>query len=414
MVHHSEVAGRGHPDVSRAEAGTLLAICALALTLNLYHNTFPLGYHIDEPKKVGFISRGAQDFHHPLLMLQLVRGANLVLQSEDPQAIVELGRTITGIVGALTILPTWWLGRRIGGPATGLLSAAAVATSPILVIHAHYLKEDTLLTLWVMCTLVSLVRYAEHPQPARGILLGLCLGLAWSTHYKSALLLVLLGVPPLLRGTHLRRYIGHLPGVIGIGACVFLMVNSPLADAPRTFWEGMSYEAKHAVVGHRLRVYPLPYWFSFHLRYSLLPGMTPPIAVLGLAGLLVSLRSVAFDRLDPPAAGRRGVAVLLRGGDFTHQAGPRLCPLCHSCGSGSCHPRRCHADVAVDHLASSLAAIAHHRDRIGHPAAADRRYPAAGLSSHPRHACSGGRLDCRAQAARRSTNAIRASTRSAS
>lgn len=54
----------------------VVAIFALSLTLTWTNNNFPLGYHFDEPKKVTFIITGEQDFHHPILMLELVRWAN--------------------------------------------------------------------------------------------------------------------------------------------------------------------------------------------------------------------------------------------------------------------------------------------------------------------------------------------------
>jgi len=76
----------------------LAGLLFLSAGLNLYNNTFPLGYHYDEPKKVRFVKSGDQDFHHPLLMLQIVRIANRVLGYRDDHKIVVLGRSTMALV----------------------------------------------------------------------------------------------------------------------------------------------------------------------------------------------------------------------------------------------------------------------------------------------------------------------------
>ena len=93
-------------------------------------------------KKVLFVQEGGYDFHHPLFMLHLLRAARLVVPSDDPQIIVQLGRTISALFGTGCVLLFYLLIRPFLTPLFAVLASLALATSPMVVIHSHYLKED--------------------------------------------------------------------------------------------------------------------------------------------------------------------------------------------------------------------------------------------------------------------------------
>src|SRR5262245_31740072 len=82
----------------------LIAIVASSLALNLTNIGFPLGYHYDEPKKVGFVQTSTQDFQHPILMLQIVRALNSRLRLTEAQAVGELGRIASAFEGACAVI----------------------------------------------------------------------------------------------------------------------------------------------------------------------------------------------------------------------------------------------------------------------------------------------------------------------
>jgi hypothetical protein len=89
---------------------------------------------------------------------------------------------------------------------------------------------------------------------------------------------------------------------LGLSVAVFSLVNYPMFFAPGTFRAGLSFELHHIATGHgSLVISPLEWGFAFHLLYSLLPGLTLPVALLALAALVAHLlgwrRVSSEDRL---------------------------------------------------------------------------------------------------------------------
>lgn len=276
-------------------------ILVLSLGLNLWNNGFPLGYHRDEPKKVRFILQGEQDFHHPLLMLQEARVVNRVLGLEREQAVVILGRTLSALNATLAVLVLFLLARRRLPPPYALWTALAAAVSPILVVHAHYLKEDVLLTLFCLLTLLALFRYMERPTWRGAVLLGLCAGLGVASHFKALLLVPILAAAPLLgRFPDRKRIYRGLLAAGVVSAAVFLVVNYPIViDLRRSgLLTGLSHDFSQIGAGKDVRIGPLSQFFAFHLRRSLVPGMTLMAAAIGIAGAALSL--LRWKSLEAP------------------------------------------------------------------------------------------------------------------
>lgn len=288
--------------VSRVPASVVVAvILVISAALNLWNVGFPLGYHIDEPVKVRFIQSGMQDFKHPILMLQLVRTANRVVQLTTDQQIVVLGRSVVALLGTLTVWLSYLLARCASGRVgVALFTAVGVALSPMLVVHAHYLKEDTVLTAMLLASMLALIRFLGAPDRRAAALLGLTTGLAFSSHYKSILLVPLIAIAPLLHrpasagnvGSRqpLRTVSSGLGFAAAIAAAVFVAINWPLAKDLSVFMTGLQFEATHAIDGHDVRIGPLDYWFGFHLTNSLAFGMGWGALSLALGGTAWTLR----------------------------------------------------------------------------------------------------------------------------
>lgn len=284
-------------EIKRTRIWIPAAILVLSASLNLWNIGFPLGYHIDEPVKVDFIKNGTQNFKHPVLMLELVRLVNLAFRFVVDQNLVVLGRSIQALCATATVFFSYLLARRMVDPLRALAVAACVAVSPILVMHAHYLKEDTLLTLWLMVSLLAFLRFIEQVTWRSVVWLGLATGLAFSSHYKSVLLVPLFAAAPMF-GTlsgqvsatrhpdPFSRIYGRLACAGLIAAVVFLFLNwVPIRDFGGLL-AGANFELRHAVEGEDARIRLTDFWFTYHLRYSLLPGMRWPALAFGLAGLL--------------------------------------------------------------------------------------------------------------------------------
>ncbi|NOT25512.1 MAG: phospholipid carrier-dependent glycosyltransferase [Acidobacteria bacterium] len=177
------ISGRSSP----AAWWVVAPILGLSACLNLANLGFPFAFHADEPIKVDFIQRSTQNFNHPLLMLQLVRGANVIMGLTDAQAIAVLGRALVGLCASITVLLSYLLARRSMSVRHSAVVATAVAVAPTLVVHAHYLKEDTILTTCLMASILCYFVFAERPSARSALSLGVVTGMAFSAHYKAIL-----------------------------------------------------------------------------------------------------------------------------------------------------------------------------------------------------------------------------------
>ena len=288
----------------RSEGWILLAILGMSACFNLTNLGFPFTFHADEPIKVEFIRNGTQNFNHPLLMLQLVRGANLLFGLTNPLEVAILGRALLGLCATATVLLSYLLARRSLSARGALAVAAAVAVAPTLVVHAHYLKVDTILTACLMASVLCFFRFAERLSVRSALWLGLATGLAFSAHYKAVLLVPLyliapfVGLPaPRVDEAHdttlhagdsarpTRTFYARLALTGAIAVCVFLAVNWPLLLDPRTFLTGMLFEADHAQIGHDVPIWALDYWLGFHLLHSLVPGLGTLVTILAVGSL---------------------------------------------------------------------------------------------------------------------------------
>lgn len=253
----------------------LWGIVATSFLLNYTNNDFSIHYHGDERAKVYFILEGGGNFRHPLLLLQIGRSVNWFAGFSDEQEVVVLSRTVSAAFGALTVLGTFLLSRRLLGGGRALLVAGATALLPILVVHAHYVKEDLLLTCFCIAALCCLTKFFQNRSRASLLMLGVSAGLAFSSKYVGFLLVPVILLAPLLCAIPDKAdaYRGLLVS-LGISVAVFLVVNSPIFFDLLAFEEGLAFEATHVIEGHTTRVSPVSNLLSFHSLNSVVPGMT--------------------------------------------------------------------------------------------------------------------------------------------
>ncbi len=285
----------------RAFWGATLLLVTLAFLLNLWHNDFPPGYHLDEAKKIRFVTEGKQDFKHPILMLQVNRLARRLLRAETPPEILQLGRGVNAAAGALTVLVTAAAARALGlRRRYALAGVAAVAVSPMLVMHAHYFKEGTIAVLTIWLALYLLLRFMDRPNPWRILLAAVGLGLAISAQYMGALVaLPLLTLPLADARFRTWRHAALVAVALLLAGLVFLGVNHPLFREFGRFRMGLQYSFSQAMKGNapHIRFSPWASRFAFHLTRSLWPGLTP--LPLLLAVMAVGTALAAWHRTPP-------------------------------------------------------------------------------------------------------------------
>lgn len=279
----------------------LILILLLSTFLNFWHQDFPIEFHADEPKKVRFVLESTQDFMHPTLILQIARGVNWFVKLQDKQTVALIGRSISAISGTLTVFIFFLIGSRFLKKTFNYLFTLAIALSPILIIHAHYFKEDMLFLATTSLTLYALIIFFQFPTFKSKVFVGIALGLALSSKYIAFLLIpVILLAPFFFKKENIKSQIKSLFISIVIALTIFMVINYAILVDFTTFWSGLTYELSHVVEGHAFKIdhlqsnsqikalisiTPLDFWFSFHLIYSLIPGLTLPIFLLVIFGL---------------------------------------------------------------------------------------------------------------------------------
>jgi 4-amino-4-deoxy-L-arabinose transferase-like glycosyltransferase len=108
--------------------------------------------------------------------------------------------------GAATALVVGLAGRRLAGPPVGLLAAGGVAIYLPLIANDSLLMSESVYGLTVALVLLAALRMLDRPSRWRALTLGLAIGLATLARAEALLLVVLLGVPVVMRAEERDRW----------------------------------------------------------------------------------------------------------------------------------------------------------------------------------------------------------------
>jgi hypothetical protein len=113
----------------------------------------------------------------------------LALVGETPPAAASYyaARALIAVVGALTCLLAYGLGKDLAGAAAGLLAALVLAVSPVAIETAHLFRPDVLLQAASFAALLAFRRLGEDLGP--DVLTGLALGAAGAIKFSAVFLL---------------------------------------------------------------------------------------------------------------------------------------------------------------------------------------------------------------------------------
>jgi 4-amino-4-deoxy-L-arabinose transferase-like glycosyltransferase len=285
---------------SAVTTAVVLLLTVAALALRLWHIGFglPSWYHPDEPIKADkalAIAGGDLNPHyfwHPSFMLYTTAAGLRIAEHwgapADVEHAIRAGRVVNALLGTLTIPLTFLLGWRVGGRGIGLGAAALLAVAPLHVFCSHYLKEDVPLTFWVVAAALAALRVARRGKSSDYVVAGLLCGAAIATKYTGLLVLLLpylahrerLAPDP----RQLRRF--------GMAAAAGFLLLTPYALVDLfEFVQGVAHEGASVIAGKKTSaVSPLPFLWTFHLRYSIAPGLGWAATGLALAGFVLALR----------------------------------------------------------------------------------------------------------------------------
>ena len=147
-----------------------------------------------------------------------------------PFGLFETRRLLGAAVGLVGLFATWRLGRRLGGPLTGLLAIALLATCPLYYGHMFINAKDGPFAAVMAIALLGLVRaFQEYPRatPATIALCGAGVGLAIGARVLGGFAVANALLPlPLIAAVRWRA-IGAKPALSECG--VFLVPLLPAA-----------------------------------------------------------------------------------------------------------------------------------------------------------------------------------------
>ncbi|MGH2617931.1 MAG: ArnT family glycosyltransferase, partial [Thermomicrobiales bacterium] len=92
-----------------------------------------------------------------------------------------VGRAISAVLSALTVVPIAMIGAAIAGRSAGLLAALFAALAPMSIQLAHFFTTDSWLTFFVSICLVACIGAARSGRTARFAVAGATFGLAMAT-----------------------------------------------------------------------------------------------------------------------------------------------------------------------------------------------------------------------------------------
>lgn len=202
---------------------------------------------------------------------------------------VLVARLLVVAFGVATVAVVFMLARRLGNDRLGLLAALLVALTPDLVMYSHFGVTDVPLSFMITLSLYLLIRAYDnwdHDSLWAYAGAGLVCGLAASTKYNGALLLLPLGLLPLLKTRTLDDLlrVRTLAGPLAMAAGFLAGTPYALLDLPAFL---------HAF-GNNLHIYNQPgyeltgstplWWLNY-----LFTGHNAPLAWLGLVGGALSV-----------------------------------------------------------------------------------------------------------------------------
>ncbi len=218
--------------------------------------------------------------------------APLVRLWPDP---LQAGRLTSALIGVVALLPTWAVGRIVGGSMVGLLAALLYAVCPFTLFYNRMAVLDGLVATCGAAALYSTLRLLRRPGPGAALALGLCLGAGLlSKIFAAGMLLLPVLAVLLVRHGQRRAVAGAALGAILLGLAPLLgLLLVPQTGGLLFATHGhlrLGLDHNRALQDVLTYVWPiitrqLGIWVAALWLY-----VTPPVLVLAVLGLGAALR----------------------------------------------------------------------------------------------------------------------------
>jgi 4-amino-4-deoxy-L-arabinose transferase-like glycosyltransferase len=203
-----------------------------------------------------------------------------------------INRSLAAVLGAVTVIPVFWIGRRLWDDATGLLAAFFLALTFLHVRDSHFGTTDTMMTLFIVLSIAYLVEAEISGRRLHFALAGLMAGLAAATKYNALVLPISMVMSQALHasaspGGRLKAFVDKRMLGYGAALSVAFAIGVPFVvfDFARfrlsmeQLWDSMMKG-----VGS---IAPDVNGWAHHFGYSLRYGLGWPLLLAGLLGMIV-------------------------------------------------------------------------------------------------------------------------------
>jgi len=228
----------------------------------------------------------------------------------------EMGlRSLSAIVGSLTIPAAWYAGRELASSRAGLIGASLVAFNPLLIWYSQEARSYVLLVLFSTLALAYFARAARHPSPRPLALWAVASVLALSSHYFAAFMVAPQLVWLLVRApvSTRRQTMAAGGAVVAIGLALLPLAQAQQGEGRRDPFldQALSRRTLEVAVDTFAGEQPEP--FVAERRVDLVQGGALAVGAASLlaAATLTLVAGTRRERLGMAMAGGTAAAAVL-------------------------------------------------------------------------------------------------------
>ncbi len=133
-------------------------------------------------------------------------------------------RSLSGVIGVLTLPVAWLCGRRFGGPVVGWITLVLMASAPFAVYYATEARMYALVILLTGCGFLGLQRALTRPRPGNLIAIALVTAALLYTQYWSLYLVGVTGLWLAVSIVRRQRQPSPWPALAAVAAGCLLFV----------------------------------------------------------------------------------------------------------------------------------------------------------------------------------------------
>lgn len=163
--------------------------------LNFYPEYYPYGRIYPDPVSHFYFIGATYFLCSKLGIVTLTKDKKFYLSNVQEYAKLYLvGRWLSVIIGLLTIVVVYFIGKKIYSEATGLLSALFLGIAPLSVVYSKIMNVAVPVTFWLVLAMLCTIKLVKTGNMKWYILTGIAAGLAIGTKYTAFPFLLVIGV----------------------------------------------------------------------------------------------------------------------------------------------------------------------------------------------------------------------------